>query len=101
MIFIQQIPIPLTEHGTRILCAEYDEVHDGRVQPVAGDGNRIKGIPRQYKAFPQAVIKPLRVKSRYVGAVSGLDDHCNASPIDDLFTDDRFCELHYCEFCCS
>ena len=81
MIFVKQVPIPMAQQRTRILCTEYDQVHDGRIQPVPGYGNRVEGIPREHKAFPQAVGEPLRVKSRYVSAVSGLDDHGNASPV--------------------
>jgi hypothetical protein len=89
MISVEQVPISLAQQGTRILRAEYDQVHDGRIQPVPGYGNRVEGIPREHKTFPQAVGEPLRVKSRYISAVSGLDDHCNAAPVKKvLVTDD-------------
>lgn len=74
-VFFQQIQIPMPEQGGRVLCAEYDKVHDGRIQPVPGYGGWIKGVPHEHRAFPQAVCEPLRVESRYVRTVPGLDDH--------------------------
>lgn len=82
--FFQQIQIPMPEQGQRVLCSEYNKVHDGRVQPVSGYGDWVKRGSARVQRLPQAVCEPLRVKSKYVCVVPVLYDHSGDPPINIL-----------------
>lgn len=67
--------ILVCEHGKRVLGAEGQNVHDGRIEAVAGDKRRVIGIADEAESFPQAVRKPFAVEGGDICSASGVQYH--------------------------
>ena len=71
----------MREHRRRIFCAEADQVHYIRRQPVTRNETGIVWIADQHKPGLQPVHEPVRIEGRDICTHSCIDDHDISSRI--------------------
>ena len=72
-VLLQKVHV--REHRSRVLGAESDDIHYGRIEAIPADLAVVIGIANADHAFFEPVRKPLCVKCRYICSLSCVDDH--------------------------